>query len=136
MERKLFTVNYSGNNGGLSNGNTESKSGNGQLVFSSTYVNDKKVKLKSYKDMNTPKEDEEDVKKNVQFEAMYDAVLKYHTKDEKDELCIYFNPTLNKYKITVEDGYEMIFYNQNVNPEKVNEFDINPQTVVILHKTL
>lgn len=65
MERKLFTVNYSGNNGGLSNGNTESKSGNGQLVFSSTYVNDKKVKLKSYKDMNTPKEDEEDVKKNV-----------------------------------------------------------------------
>lgn len=81
-------------------------------------------------------ESAEDVKKNVQFEAMYDAVLKYHTKDEKDELCIYFNPTLNKYKITVEDGYEMIFYNQNVNPEKVNEFDINPQTVVILHKTL
>lgn len=64
MERQFFTVNYSGNNGGLPNGNNESKSGNGQLVFSSTYVNDKKVKLKSYKDMNTPKENVEDVNKN------------------------------------------------------------------------
>lgn len=64
MERHFFTVNYRGNNGGLPNGNTESKSGNGQLVFGSTYVNDKKVKLKSYKDMNTPKENAGNVNKN------------------------------------------------------------------------
>ena len=64
MERQFFTVNYSGNNGGLSNGNTEPKSGNNELVFSSTYINDKKVKLKSYKDMNNPKGKEESVNKN------------------------------------------------------------------------
>ena len=64
MERKSFNVNYNINNDSFINGNTESKSGNGQLVFSSTYVNDKKVKLKSYKDMNTPKENIEDVNKN------------------------------------------------------------------------
>ena len=64
MERKTFNVNYNINNDSFINGNTESKSGNGQLVFSSTYVNDKKVKLKSYKDMNTPKENIEDVNKN------------------------------------------------------------------------
>ena len=64
MERKSFKVNYNINNDSFINSNTESKSGNGQLVFSSTYVNDKKVKLKSYKDMNTPKENIEDVNKN------------------------------------------------------------------------
>ncbi|MBQ8602851.1 MAG: AAA family ATPase [Bacteroides sp.] len=62
MERKTFSVNY---NGVLPNGNNEPKSGNGELVFSSTYVNDNKVKLKSYKDMNIPKENIEDVNKNV-----------------------------------------------------------------------
>ena len=53
MERKYFTINYSGNNGGLSNGDTESKSGNSELVFSSTYLNDKNVKLKSFNTINT-----------------------------------------------------------------------------------
>ena len=58
MERKYFTINYSGNNGGLSNGDTESKSGNSELVFSSTYVNDKNVKLKAFNTMNTQKNEE------------------------------------------------------------------------------
>lgn len=63
MINKPFNVNEK--NGVLPNGNNEPKSGNSELVFSSTYVNDKKVKLKSYKDMNTPKENVEDVNKNV-----------------------------------------------------------------------
>ena len=63
MTNKPFNVNEK--NGVLPNGNNEPKSGNSELVFSSTYVNDKKVKLKSYKDMNTPKENVEDVNKNV-----------------------------------------------------------------------
>ena len=63
MINKPFNVNEK--NGVLPNGNNEPKSGNSELVFSSTYVNDKKVKLKSYKDMNTTKENVEDVNKNV-----------------------------------------------------------------------
>ena len=63
MTNKPFNVNEK--NGVLPNGNNEPKSGNSELVFSSTYVNDKKVKLKFYKDMNTPKENVEDVNKNV-----------------------------------------------------------------------
>ena len=63
MINKPFNVNEK--NGVLPNGNNEPKSGNSELVFSSTYVNDKKVKLKSYKDMNTPKENVEDVNKKV-----------------------------------------------------------------------
>ena len=62
MEKKFFHINR--NDGSLPNRNNEPKSGNSELVFSSTYVNDKNVKLKSYKGMNTPKENKEDVNEN------------------------------------------------------------------------
>lgn len=78
----------------------------------------------------------EDVAKNVSFESLYEAILLYHTKDEKDELQIYFNPTYNKYRIEAAAGYKMIFYNQKLVEEDTTTFDINPQTVVILHKTI
>lgn len=60
MEKHYFNVDFKENNGGLSNNNTP-KSGKSQIVFSSTYVNDKNVKLKSYKDMNKSKVNEENV---------------------------------------------------------------------------
>ena len=76
----------------------------------------------------------EDVKKNVKFEVLHDGVLKYQTQDEKDALIIYFNPTYNKYKMCVEKGYEMIFYNQKLTSDKTKEYDLNPQMLVILCK--
>ena len=90
MERKYFTINYSGNNGGLSNGDTESKSGNSELVFSSTYVNDKNVKLKAFNNMNTQKNEENEVqpiievkkkKPKVDIENITKAIIENEDND-------------------------------------------------------
>ncbi len=94
MERKYFTINYSGNNGGLSNGDTESKSGNSELVFSSTYVNDKNVKLKAFNTMNTQKNEENEAqpiievkkKKNkVDIENIIKAIVENEENDTNND---------------------------------------------------
>lgn len=76
----------------------------------------------------------EKVQKNVVYEAIQESVLAYYVHDENDELAIYFNPTNINYKITPKSEYAMIFYNQKIKEEKCEMFEINPQSVVILHK--
>lgn len=94
MERKYFTINYSGNNGGLSNGDTESKSGNSELVFSSTYVNDKNVKLKAFNTMNTQKNEENEAqpiievkkkKPKVDIENITKAIVENEENDTNND---------------------------------------------------
>ena len=94
MERKYFTINYSGNNGGLSNGDTESKSGNSELVFSSTYLNDKNVKLKSFNTMNTQKNEENEAqpiievkkkKPKVDIENITKAIVENEENDTNND---------------------------------------------------
>lgn len=94
MERKYFTINYSGNNGGLSNGDTESKSGNSELVFSSTYLNDKNVELKSFNTMNTQKNEENEAqpiievkkkKPKVDIENITKAIVENEENDTNND---------------------------------------------------
>lgn len=94
MERKYFTINYSGNNGGFSNGDTESKSGNSELVFSSTYVNDKNVKLKAFNYMNTQKNEENEAqpiievkkkKPKVDIENITKAIVENEENDTNND---------------------------------------------------
>ena len=94
MERKYFTINYSGNNGGLSNGDTESKSGSSELVFSSTYVNDKNVKLKAFNTMNTQKNEENEAqpifevkkkKPKVDIENITKAIVENEENDTNND---------------------------------------------------
>lgn len=94
MERKYFTINYSGNNGGLSNGDTESKSGNSELVFSSTYLNDKNFKLKSFNTMNTQKNEENEAqpiievkkkKPKVDIENITKAIVENEENDTNND---------------------------------------------------
>lgn len=94
MERKYFTINYSGNNGGLSNGDTESKSGNSELVFSSTYLNDKNFKLKSFNTMNTQKNEENEAqpiievkkkKTKVDIENITKAIVENEENDTNND---------------------------------------------------
>ena len=94
MERKYFTINYCGNNGGLSNGDTESKSGNSELVFSSTYLNDKNFKLKSFNTMNTQKNEENEAqpiievkkkKPKVDIENITKAIVENEENDTNND---------------------------------------------------
>ena len=94
MERKFFTINYSGNNGSLSNGDTEPKSGNSELVFSSTYVNDKNVKLKAFNYMNTQKNEENEAqpiievkkkKPKVDIENITKAIVENEENDTNND---------------------------------------------------
>ena len=78
--------------------------------------------------------DAKKIQENVYYEAIEESVLAYFTKDENDALAIYFNPTIETYSITPPEGFEMIFYNQIIKAEESEHFEINPQTVVILHK--
>ena len=78
----------------MSNGDTESKSGNSELMFSSAYLNDKKVKLKSFNTMNTQKNEENEAqpiievkkkKPKVDIENITKAIVENEENDTNND---------------------------------------------------
>lgn len=79
----------------------------------------------------------EEVQKNVHFSDIEGKCLAYYTKDDTEELMIFFNPCDREFNYSFDHTRQLLFYNGKVDNEIVNGYlKIQPLSVIVLKKEL
>ncbi len=78
---------------------------------------------------------QDEVVKNVEFHDIDRKVLIYQTKDESEELMVFFNPTYEQFVYHLPCDYHLLYYNGRSSKDLCHEVHIGAVSTIVLAKS-
>lgn len=76
--------------------------------------------------------DRETMREHIAFADIDRKVLIYELNDDQEEMVVLFNPTLETFVYSLPCAYELLYYNQAVEAESMQEVTIDAVSVIVL----
>lgn len=77
-------------------------------------------------------ENAQDVQNYVEFEDIDRKVIVYKTRDETDELIIFFNPTMEHFTYHLPEAYDLLYYNTGIKNEAYQDVQIDACSTIVM----
>lgn len=77
----------------------------------------------------------EEVAANVHFIDIDHQVLLYQMHDALDDMVVVFNPTGAHYEYDFQKGYTLLYYNKKNEDILIQKLNIDPYSVIVLHRS-